>query len=93
MESGAFWSAWWVWLCAAFVLGLLEIFAPGYIFLGFAVGALLVSLILMSFGSLFSLPALILVFAVLSLISWLALRNVFGRREGQVTTFDHDIND
>ena len=75
------------------MLGLLEIFAPGYIFLGFAAGALLVSLILLNFGSLFSLPALILVFAVLSLVAWLALRKMFAPRGGQVKTFDRDINE
>ncbi len=93
MADGALWSAWWIWLCVAIILGLLEIFAPGFIFLGFAVGALLVSLILLGFGTVFSLPALILVFAVLSLVAWLALRNMFSPRDGQVKTFDHDIND
>jgi len=93
MEDGALWSAWWVWLCVAIVLGLLEIFAPGFIFLGFAVGALSVSLVLLGFGSPFPLPVLILVFAILSLVAWLALRNVFSSRDGQVRTFERDIND
>ncbi len=93
MESGALWSTWWIWLCFAIVLGLLEIFAPGYLFLGFAVGALVVSIILLGFGSQFSLPALIFVFALLSLLAWLVLRRLFLRRDGRVKTFDRDIND
>ncbi len=93
MDGGTLWSVWWIWLCLAIVLGVLEILAPGYIFLGFAVAALLVSLILLGFGPLFPLPALILLFAVLSLISWLILRKLFAARSGQVRKFDHDIND
>ena len=34
------WNVWWVWIVAGFSLGVLEILAPGYIFLGFAIGAL-----------------------------------------------------
>ena len=40
-----------------------------------------------------SLPVLLLVFAVVSLVSWLALRRWVGVYRGQVKTFDHDIND
>ncbi len=93
MDGGTLWSVWWIWLCLAIVLGVLEILAPGYIFLGFAIAALLVSLVLLGFGPLFSLPVLILLFAVLSLISWLVLRKMFAARSGQVRKFDHDIND
>ena len=92
MEGGALWSVWWIWLCLAIALGLLEIFVPGFVFLGFAVGGLLVSIILLVAGDLFPLPVLILVFAVLSLAAWLTLRRLFALREGQVKTFDHDIN-
>ena len=92
MEGGALWSVWWIWLCLAIALGLLEIFVPGFVFLGFAVGGLLVSIILLVAGDLFPLPVLILVFAVLSLAGWLTLRRLFALREGQVKTFDHDIN-
>jgi len=92
MEGGALWSVWWIWLCLAIALGLLEIFVPGFVFLGFAVGGLLVSLILLVSGDLFPLPVLILVFAILSLAAWLTLRRLFALREGQVKRFDHDIN-
>ena len=51
MEHGVFWSIWWIWLCVAMVLGLLEILVPGFVFLGFAIGALLTSLLASPAGS------------------------------------------
>ena len=38
-------------------------------------------------------PALILIFAVVSVVAWLVLRRVVGVREGQVKIWDRDIND
>jgi len=92
------WSIWWVWIIGALVLGFLEVLAPAFIFLGFAIGAGLTGLALLVGGPLAawlsgSLPVTLLVFAVLSLISWLVLRQVMGVREGQLKTFDHDINE
>ena len=87
------WNVWWVWIVAGFALGVLEVLAPGYIFLGFAIGAvgtgILVGIGLMG-GS---LPALLLVFAVASVLAWLALRRTMGVRKGQVKLWDKDIND
>ena len=40
------WTVWWVWMVAGLVLGVLEILAPGFIFLGFAIGALLTGVLL-----------------------------------------------
>ena len=57
------WNVWWVWIVAGFALGVLEILAPGYIFLGFAMGALLTG-VLLGVGVLGgSLPLLLLVIA------------------------------
>ena len=87
------WNVWWVWIVAGFALGVLEILAPGYIFLGFAVGALLTG-VLLGFGILGgSLPLLLLVFAVLSLITWLVLRRVVGVTDSQAKIWHKDIND
>ena len=87
------WATWWVWLAFALVLGILELLLPGFIFLGFCIGALAVALLLLLDGGLVtSLPALLLVFAILSLAAWLALRRIFALPKGQVKTFDHDIN-
>lgn len=92
------WQAWWLWAIAALVLGFLEILAPTQILLGFAIGAGVVSGILL-FGGPFgasiagSLPALLLLFAVVSLVAWLVLRSMMGVRKGQVKHWDRDINE
>jgi membrane protein implicated in regulation of membrane protease activity len=92
------WAAWWIWGAAAVVLAVGEVLLPGFVLLGFAIGAGLVALILLVGGPLAvwlggSVPVLLLVFAVVSLVSWLALRRWVGVYRGQVKTFDHDIND
>lgn len=87
------WAVWWVWVVAGFLLGGLEVLVPGYIFLGFATGAVLTG-ILLGLGIITGGPAwLFLVFAVLSLVAWLALRRTMGVRQGQVKIWDRDIND
>lgn len=87
------WNVWWVWIVAGFGLGVLEILAPGYIFLGFAVGALLTG-VLLGLGVLGgSLPLLLLVFAALSLVTWLVLRRVVGVTDSQAKIWHKDIND
>ncbi len=89
---GALWSLWWVWCVIALGLAIIEILLPGFVFLGFAIGAAAVAVILLTPLSL-TLPVLLLVFAVLSLAAWLILRRVFALPKGQVKTFDTDIND
>lgn len=86
------WALWWVWLAAGVGLGILEILAPGYVFLGFAIGAGIVGGFLAT-GVSVGLPVLLVIFAILSLVSWLALRKIFGIRQGQVKVWDRDIND
>ena len=87
------WSTWWLWAAAALLLAIIEVLAPGFVFLGFAIGAAAVALILLNTGISVSFPMLLLIFAALSLVAWLVLRRVFARPQGQVKTFDHDIND
>ena len=87
------WTLWWVWIVAGFSLGVLEVLVPGFIFLGFAIGAVLTGG-LVGLGVLGeSLPALVLVFAVVSVLAWLALRATMGVRKGQVKMWHKDIND
>lgn len=87
------WAVWWVWIVAGFALGVLEVLAPGYIFLGFAIGAIAVGLGL-GVGVLGgSLAVLLLVFALASLAAWYLLRRTMGVRAGQVRLWDRDIND
>ncbi len=85
-------GTWWAWVILGFVLGVLEVLVPGFIFLGFAVGAVVTG-ILVGVGIPAGLPALILIFAVVSVVAWLVLRKTMGIREGQVKIWDRDIND
>lgn len=87
------WNLWWAWLCAALFLAILETLIPGFIFVGFAIGAFAVSMLLLNTGLSVSLPALLLIFAAFSLAAWLGLRRYFALPKGQVKTFDSDIND
>ena len=92
------WAEWWVWGAAAVLLAVGEVLLPSFVLLGFAIGAGAVALILLVGGPLVvwlagSLPALLLIFAVVSLLAWLGLRRWVGVYRGQVKTFDHDIND
>lgn len=92
------WSEWWVWGVAAIALAVGEVILPSFILLGFAIGAGVVALILLVGGPLAvwlagSLPVLMLIFAVISLISWLALRKWMGVYDTQVKTFNRDINE
>ena len=84
---------WWVWMSAALVLATAEVIIPGWIFLGFSLGALAMGVLLLLGLSGLSMPISLVVFAVLSLIAYLGLRKVFGLKTGQVTLFDRDIND
>lgn len=89
------WSLWWVWFVAALAIGFLEVIAPAQIFLGFAAGAAGTGLALLIGvpGLATSLPATLLVFAVLSLIAWIVVRKLVGVRHGQVKVWDTDINE
>jgi membrane protein implicated in regulation of membrane protease activity len=86
------WELWWSWVVFGVALAVLEVLVPGFIFLGFAVGAVLVG-VLVGLGLLGgSVPVLALVFAVLSLGAWIVLRRVVGVKDGQVKVWDKDIN-
>lgn len=89
----ALWQEWWVWLVAGAVLAILEVLIPGFILLGFAIGAALTGALLW-FGVLGgSLGLLLLVFGLASLVAWLALHRLVGVRRGQVKVWNRDIND
>lgn len=87
------WQEWWVWVVVGVTLAVAEVMLPGFILLGFAIGAALVGLLLLIGvlgGNLF---VLILIFAIASLVSWIALRRLVGIRKGQVKIWDRDINE
>ena len=85
-------TVWWVWLSAALALATLEVMVPGYIFLGFAVGAAIVGLMLLMV-QITSLPVILVIFALLSLGAYLAMRRVFGVAGDTPKVWDRDIND
>lgn len=87
------WTQWWVWMSAAVVLATLEVIIPGYIFLGFALGAGVMGLLILIGVSAKGLALTLVIFALLSLASYLGMRKVFGLRNGQVKIWDTDIND
>lgn len=87
------WSEWWVWMTAALILATLEVLVPAYVFLGFAVGAAFVGVLMLIGLSAVGFAATLLIFAALSLIAYLAMRKIFGMRHGQVKTWHTDIND
>ncbi|PQV56541.1 hypothetical protein LX70_02112 [Defluviimonas denitrificans] len=89
----ALWQEWWVWMVAGAVLAILEVLIPGFILLGFAIGAGITGALLWLGVLGGSLAVLLLVFGVSSLIAWLALRSLVGVRHGQVKIWDRDIND
>lgn len=91
-------GTWWIWAVAALGLGIAEMLAPGFIFLGFALSAAALSLLVLVGGPLAawltgSVPLMMVVFAALALVAWIILRAVFGRPGSAPKTFEHDIND
>ncbi len=87
------WALWWVWMAAALLLAMVEIVLPGFLFLGFAIGAALVGLVLIAAPLMLGLPLLLVLFAALSLIAWAVLRRLFSFKHGQVRRVHDDVND
>lgn len=90
---GALVGIWWIWLAAALVLALVEIMLPGFIFLGFALGALVMAVLVAVLPTAFSAPVAVAVFAGLSLAAWIALRLIFRNQRSGTRIIRHDIND
>jgi len=91
MVGFALWSLWWVWMAAAIGLAILEVLAPGFIFLGFAIGAAAVGILVLLSPSM-GLPVLLLIFASLSLVAWAILRRLFRAPDGGVRIVHEDVN-
>lgn len=89
----ALWQEWWVWIVISVTLAVAEVMLPGFILLGFAIGAALVGLLLLVGLLGGNFYVLLLIFAVASLASWIVLRRMVGIRKGQVKIWDRDIND
>ncbi|MFK7937952.1 MAG: NfeD family protein [Roseovarius sp.] len=91
LVSLALWQLWWVWLTAALGLAIFEVIVPGFIFLGFAIGAAIVALLLLTPMTI-GLTGLLVVFGALSLIAWIILRRLFKSADDQTRIIHEDIN-
>lgn len=87
----AYLDLWWVWLCAALLLAIAEVLLPGFVFLGIAIGAVGMALIVALTQGI-SPTLMLLIFAGLSLAAWLILRRVFRARDGAARIIHDDIN-
>jgi len=86
-------SIWWAWLSLALALALLEISLPGFIFLGFAIGAAVMAIIVAILPTAMGAPLALAIFAGLSLIAWIGLRIGFRKQGSDARIITHDIND
>ena len=87
----ALWQVWWVWAAAALVFAILETVLPGFVLLGFACGAALVALLVLLPLDL-GLSALLAIFVLFSLLSWIVLRRALRRPDDQTRVIREDIN-
>jgi membrane protein implicated in regulation of membrane protease activity len=85
--------SWWIWIAGGLVLAAAELVVPGYVFLGFAAGAVVTGGLVWAGLLGGGLPVEIAVFALLSVAAWLAFRRFIGLRPGQVKRIDRDINE
>ncbi len=85
-------SIWWLWIAIALALAIVELFSPGFLFLGFALGALATSAVV-GFGWVASGSVLLAVFAGISLLAWIALRFAFRKQSSGAKIITRDIND
>tara|TARA_R110002072_G_scaffold54333_14_gene142654 strand:+ start:1191 stop:1466 length:276 start_codon:yes stop_codon:yes gene_type:complete len=85
-------TLWWVWISAGLILGVIELLASGFIFLGFAIGALAMAVFVFVLPAA-NVPALLAMFAILSLIAWMGLRLIFRRQSSGARIVKRDINE
>ena len=83
---------WWVWLCAALVLALVELMVPASVFLGFALGAAVMA-VLVAIGVASNTSVLLALFAGLSLIAWIGLKLLFKSQSSGARIVTRDINE
>jgi membrane protein implicated in regulation of membrane protease activity len=89
---------WWIWVAAGLGLAILEVLVPGFLFAGFAVGAVITGAIIglgiPGSGWMLASPVnALVVFAVFSVAAWLGMRLMMGVRSGQMKKIDTDINE
>ncbi len=84
-------SAWQISLLIALGLGLVELVTSSFVFLGFAVGTLVVSLTEAISGR-FELNRDLTIFALASIVAFVVMRRVSRRRDDTQTAGRSDIN-
>ncbi|MDO5657263.1 MAG: hypothetical protein Q4G36_02950 [Paracoccus sp. (in: a-proteobacteria)] len=82
----------WFWIIAGVAIGAIEMFIPGYVFLGSAIALVIVGAAVLM-GVTAPLAWLLIATGVLSLICWFLLRRTMGVQKGQVKIWHRDIND
>ena len=85
------------WMAIAFAMAVIELLLPGYLFLGFATGAVVVAGMLFLglagwFDSIAGLAYLVASYAAISLMSWFVLRKVL-KAGPNLRRVDRDINE
>lgn len=85
-------GAWWFWLSAAVLLGIVEVLLPAFVFLGFAIGAAVVGVLLLVGVPMTAAWALV-VFAVMSVVGYAGLRLALGKTRGDVRVVTKDVNE
>lgn len=82
----------WQWAVLGLVLGAAEIVVPGFVLLGFAIGALgMAALVWLGFAA--ALAVQVMVAAGLGLVAWFLLRKRLPHSAGDVRIIDRDINE
>lgn len=92
----AIYFAWWAWAIIALIFVFLEIAFPIFLFLGLAIAAIFISLLMLLSGSAIlggSVSIALLLFAGTALLATLLLRRYFQPPKEQVKTFENDINE
>jgi membrane protein implicated in regulation of membrane protease activity len=87
----------WLWVAAAAILAAVEAFMPGYVLLGFGIGAGVVAAALFPLSEAArDLPyapiSLLAIWSAVSIAAWLALMAIFGRSSRRRAA-ERDIND
>lgn len=93
MPDDPLWAIWWAWVAGGLVLAILEVLLPGYIFLGFAAGAVVTGAIVATGLLPLTGSWTLVLFAVLSLLAYIGLRATSRRGHDQVKMIHRDIND
>lgn len=86
------WLLWWVWVAVAILLGVLEVLAPVFVFLGFSAGAMGTAL-LVALGLDTGIGGTLLIFALLSAAAYGVLRAWLGTHRGSARIVERDINE